>query len=233
MLSFYEHSEIFIGSPEVGLVLNLKCIINYINIEFFQETLCILNISKNNIDEIWDLAPLRKLTHLYATDNQLQDIQELETVFSQWSQLRLLDLNRNPACHKPKYRDRLITACKILEDLDGKQINELSRQFLINWKASKDAKKKLEDGEDIKEQITNQLTTDFRVGPQHPFAHDRSSSLSKPSEYGKPGVIFRADQVQGDSRGRRDIYSSEDWQTLKICVLGLFWKTFSKALTLL
>lgn len=74
MLSFYEHSEIFIGSPEVGLVLNLKCIINYINIELFQETLCIVNISKNNIDEIWDLAPLRKLTHLYATDNQLQDI---------------------------------------------------------------------------------------------------------------------------------------------------------------
>ncbi len=35
MLSFYEHSEIFIGSPEVGLVLNLKCIINYINIELF------------------------------------------------------------------------------------------------------------------------------------------------------------------------------------------------------
>lgn len=44
---------------------------------------------------------------------------------------------------------------------------------------------------------------DFRVGPQHPFAHDRSSSLSKPSEYGKPGVTFRTDQAQGDSRGRR------------------------------
>ncbi|XP_026057099.1 protein phosphatase 1 regulatory subunit 42-like isoform X2 [Carassius auratus] len=167
------------------------------------ETLCILNISRNNIDEIWDLAPLRKLTHLFATDNQLQDILELETVFSQWPQLRLLDLNRNPVSHKPKYRDRLITACKILEDLDGKQINELSRQFLIKWKASKDAKKKLDDGEDIKEQITNQLTTDFGVGPEHPFAHDRSSSLSKPSEYGKPGVTFRTDQVQGDSRGRR------------------------------
>lgn len=44
---------------------------------------------------------------------------------------------------------------------------------------------------------------DFRVGPQQPFGHDRSSSLSKPSEYGKPGVTFRTDQAQGDSRGRR------------------------------
>lgn len=44
---------------------------------------------------------------------------------------------------------------------------------------------------------------DFCTGPQHPFAHDRSSSLSKPSEYGKPGVTFRTAQVQGDSRGKR------------------------------
>lgn len=124
-------------------------------------------------------------------------------MFSQWSHLRLLDLNSNPVCHKPKYRDRLITACKILEDLDGKQINELSRQFLINWKASKDAKKKLDDGKDIREQISNPLTTDFRVGPKQPFSHDRSSSLSKPSEYGMPGVTVRTDQVQRDSRGRR------------------------------
>lgn len=44
-------------------------------ISSFQDSLCILNISKNNIDEIWDLAPLKKLTHLFAADNQLQDLQ--------------------------------------------------------------------------------------------------------------------------------------------------------------
>ncbi len=44
---------------------------------------------------------------------------------------------------------------------------------------------------------------DFRVGPKQPFSHDRSSSLSKPSEYGMPGVTVRTDQVQRDSRGRR------------------------------
>ncbi|KAK7118401.1 hypothetical protein R3I94_022038 [Phoxinus phoxinus] len=169
------------------------------SISSLSETLCILNICKNNIDEIWDLAPLRKLAHLFAADNQLQDIKELETVFSQWTQLRLLDLSRNPVCHKPKYRDRLITVCKILEDLDGKQINELSRQFLINWKASKDAKKKLEDEKDVRGQITNPLTTDIQRGPPH----DRSSSLRKPSEFGKPDVTFRIDRVQADSRGGR------------------------------
>ncbi|KAI2648967.1 Protein phosphatase 1 regulatory subunit 42 [Labeo rohita] len=156
-----------------------------------EEALCILNISKNNIDEIWDLAPLRKLSHLYATDNQLRDMQELETVFSQWSQLRLLDLNRNP--------------------------------FLLNWKASKDAKKKLDslDSEDIKEQITNPRTADFRVGPQHPFTHDRSSSLSKPSEYGKPGVTYRTDRVQGDSRGRR--FEQSKLSFVHYVILYIIW----------
>lgn len=33
-----------------------------------------------------------------------------------------------------------------LEELDEKEISELSRQFLINWKATKDAKKKITDG---------------------------------------------------------------------------------------
>lgn len=40
-----------------------------------------------------------------------------------------------------------------LEDLDSKAINELSRQFLINWKASK-AKKKLKDERVMTGQIT-------------------------------------------------------------------------------
>ncbi|XP_042608192.1 protein phosphatase 1 regulatory subunit 42 isoform X3 [Cyprinus carpio] len=188
---------------------NISCIENLSSLHKLSK----LFLGGNSITVVEGLDELKSLKELHVEGQKLprgeklvfdprsiSSLSELETVFSQWSQLRLLDLNRNPVCHKPKYRDRLITACKILEDLDGKQINELSRQFLVNWKASKDAKKKLDDGE---EQITNQLTTDFCTGPQHPFAHDRSSSLSKPSEYGKPGVTFRTAQVQGDSRGKR------------------------------
>ncbi|XP_058621527.1 protein phosphatase 1 regulatory subunit 42 isoform X2 [Onychostoma macrolepis] len=191
---------------------NISCIENLSSLHKLSK----LFLGGNIITVVEGLDELKSLKELHVEGQKLprgeklifdprsiSRLSELETVFSQWSQLRLLDLNNNPVCVKPKYRDRLITACKILEDLDGKQINELSRQFLINWKASKDAKKKLDDGKDIKEQISNPLTTDFHVGPQQPFAHDRSSSRTKPSEYGKPGVTFRTDQVQGDSRGRR------------------------------
>ncbi|XP_051542669.1 protein phosphatase 1 regulatory subunit 42 [Myxocyprinus asiaticus] len=217
--SLHKLSKLFLGGNSITVVEGLeelkslkelhiegqrlprgeKLVFDPRSISSLSESLCILNISKNNIDEIWDMAPLKKLTHLFAADNQLQDIQELETVFGQWSQLHLLDLSRNPVSHKPKYRDRLITVCKILEDLDGKQINELSRQFLINWKTSKGAKKKLDDR---KGQITNPVSTDFHMGPQHPFACDHTSSLS-PSDYRRPGVKFRQDQIRADSRGGR------------------------------
>ncbi|KAM3860716.1 protein phosphatase 1 regulatory subunit 42 [Diretmus argenteus] len=109
------------------------------------ESLCVLNISNNNIDEIRDLSALRELEHFSAADNKLHDMEEMEDVFSHWPQLRQMDLKGNPLCQKPKYRDRLIVVCKELEDLDGKEITDVSRQFLINWKASKNAKKKQTD----------------------------------------------------------------------------------------
>uniref|UniRef100_A0A3B5BK90 Protein phosphatase 1, regulatory subunit 42 n=1 Tax=Stegastes partitus TaxID=144197 RepID=A0A3B5BK90_9TELE len=105
------------------------------------DSLCVLNINKNNIDDIRDLAVLKELRHFSAADNKLYNM-ELEDVFSLWPQLLLMDLSGNPVCKKPKYRDRLITECKSLEALDGREINELTRQFLINWKATKEAKKR-------------------------------------------------------------------------------------------
>uniref|UniRef100_A0A672YD00 Protein phosphatase 1, regulatory subunit 42 n=1 Tax=Sphaeramia orbicularis TaxID=375764 RepID=A0A672YD00_9TELE len=105
------------------------------------KSLCVLNINNNNIDELRDLAVLKELQHFSAVDNKLHNM-EVKDVFSHWPQLLQMDLGGNPVCKKPKYRDRLITVCKKLEILDGREINELTRQFLINWKASKEAKKK-------------------------------------------------------------------------------------------
>nr|XP_020455661.1 protein phosphatase 1 regulatory subunit 42 isoform X2 [Monopterus albus] len=150
------------------------------------ESLCVMNISNNNIDDLRDLAVLKELQRFSATDNKLQNIenplfdtlnhqclsfqkthlQELEDVFSHWPQLLQMELDGNPVCKIPKYRDHLITACRNLEVLDGREINELTRQFLINWKASKESKKK----KTIKQLlITYPLTDDFDTdqGPGH------------------------------------------------------------------
>ncbi|XP_028290911.1 protein phosphatase 1 regulatory subunit 42 [Gouania willdenowi] len=100
-------------------------------------SLCVLKIDNNNIDEIPDLAVLKELQYFSAAGNKLHNIEELEDVLSHWPQLLQMDLNGNPVCKTTKYRDRLIVVCERLETLDGKEINELTRQFLIKWKESK------------------------------------------------------------------------------------------------
>ncbi|XP_063113478.1 protein phosphatase 1 regulatory subunit 42 isoform X1 [Cavia porcellus] len=106
-----------------------------------KKSLSILNISNNNIDDIRDLEILENLNHLIAVDNQLLHVKDLEFLLNKLTKLRKMDLSGNPVCLKPKYRDRLILVSKSLEYLDGKEIKSVERQFLINWKASKDARK--------------------------------------------------------------------------------------------
>nr|CAB3265099.1 protein phosphatase 1 regulatory subunit 42-like [Phallusia mammillata] len=56
--------------------------------------------------------------------------------------LSKLDLNGNPICHKAKYRDKVIVMTQSLELLDGREISRLERQFLVSWKASREARRK-------------------------------------------------------------------------------------------
>uniref|UniRef100_A0A3B3HXW9 Protein phosphatase 1, regulatory subunit 42 n=2 Tax=Oryzias latipes TaxID=8090 RepID=A0A3B3HXW9_ORYLA len=100
------------------------------------ETLCILNINNNNIDDITELSVLKNLQHFSAALNKLQSIEEIEEVLRLWPQLLLLDLRGNPVCKELKYRDRLITACKSLEMFDGRKVSEATRRFLL-WKKSR------------------------------------------------------------------------------------------------
>ncbi|NXW59611.1 PPR42 phosphatase, partial [Eurystomus gularis] len=114
------------------------------------KSLSVLNISNNNIDVLEELAVLENLSSLTAADNQLQHMQDLEVVLNKWTKLRRMDLTGNPVCHQPKYRDRIVVHSQTLESLDGKDIKEVERQFLMNWKASKAARKK------TKEQTANE-----------------------------------------------------------------------------
>ncbi|NWI96195.1 PPR42 phosphatase, partial [Pitta sordida] len=106
------------------------------------KSLSVLNISNNNIDELEELAVLENLSYLKAVDNRLQHMKDLKVVLNKWTKLRRMDLTGNPICQKPKYRDRIIVQLQTLESLDGKEIKEMERQFLMNWKASKTARNK-------------------------------------------------------------------------------------------
>jgi protein phosphatase 1 regulatory subunit 42 len=85
-----------------------------------------------------EIGCMTKLQQLFASNNQIASIKELKQLIIGWHFLWKLDLSNNPICNKSKYRERIIVMAPNLEVLDAKEINDMSRQFLKNWKASKE-----------------------------------------------------------------------------------------------
>ncbi|XP_046497630.1 protein phosphatase 1 regulatory subunit 42 isoform X1 [Equus quagga] len=123
------------------------------------KSLSTLNISNNNIDDIRDLEILENLNQLIAVNNQVLHVKDLEFLLNKLIKLWKMDLNGNPVCLRPKYRDRLILVSKSLEFLDGKEIKNMERQFLMNWKASKDARKISKKRNSKNEEASNSYTS--------------------------------------------------------------------------
>ncbi|XP_061660999.1 protein phosphatase 1 regulatory subunit 42 [Syngnathoides biaculeatus] len=164
LANLHNLSKLYLGGNSISLVEGLECLdkLEELHVESqrlppgekllfdprtlssLAESLFVFNISNNNIDEIHDLAVLKEIKHFSAIDNKLHNVEELEDVLGSWPWLFQMDLRGNPACKTSKYRDRMIMACKKLKVLDGRDIQEVTRQFLVNWKASKLAKKKKE-----------------------------------------------------------------------------------------
>ncbi|NXC95612.1 PPR42 phosphatase, partial [Certhia familiaris] len=124
------------------LPLGEKLLFDPVSLNSLAKSLSVLNISNNNIDELEELAVLENLSYLKAVDNRLKYMKDLEVVLKKWTKLRRIDLTGNPICQKPKYKDGIIVQSPTLESLDGKEIHEMERRFLMNWKASRAARKK-------------------------------------------------------------------------------------------
>uniref|UniRef100_A0A8C8YBK2 Protein phosphatase 1 regulatory subunit 42 n=1 Tax=Prolemur simus TaxID=1328070 RepID=A0A8C8YBK2_PROSS len=130
------------------LPLGEKLLFDPRTLQSLAKSLSVLNISNNNIDDIRDLEVLENLN---------QKINFISQLMKLWK----MDLNGNPVCLKPKYRDKLILVSKSLEFLDGKEIKNVERQFLMNWKASKDAKKISKKKSSKNEDASNSYISNF------------------------------------------------------------------------
>ncbi|KAL7984266.1 hypothetical protein Chor_002836 [Crotalus horridus] len=107
-----ELRELHVESQQ--LPLGEKLLFDPRSLHSLSKSLSVLNISNNNIDELSDLSILENISHLIAVDNQLHHIKDLEFVLSIWTKLYKMELNGNPVCHKPKYRDKVILQSKYL-----------------------------------------------------------------------------------------------------------------------
>lgn len=98
----------------------------------------ILNIAGNNLESLGEIGSLINLVQLIASNNNLNDMKEMSVILKCWPKLSELDLSGNPLCMKNKYRERIIVLAPNIKILDGKEIQDMSRQFLQNWKLSKE-----------------------------------------------------------------------------------------------
>lgn len=121
-------------------------------------SLTILNISGNNLDTLSEIGSLKNLKDLNASNNLLNDMKEMSILLKCWPKLFKLNLSGNPICLKNKYRERIIVLASNIQILDDKEIQEMSRQFLQNWKMSKEVSKNRTDSSEYhSESFHNEL----------------------------------------------------------------------------
>lgn len=180
------------------------------------KSLCVLNVSNNNLDDLKDLEILQSVTQFIAVENQIQGIKDLDFL-SKWSNLWRLDLSRNPVCQKPKYRDEVIVLSTSLEILDGKEIKEMERKFLMNWKASRDARRKSREEVMARQPVYPQLyafehpSTLMIQEYQHHKAIDKKTVKYMVEIHPQNG--FKQNHLQR-AEGKRSINISEDIRQL-------------------
>ncbi|XP_061418567.1 protein phosphatase 1 regulatory subunit 42 isoform X1 [Lethenteron reissneri] len=163
-------------------------------------SLCVLNVSGNGLEELQELTCLSHMMQFMACENQLTDLQDLADVLTCWPKLWRLELSGNPFCQKPKYRDRVIMMSASLDILDGKEIKESARQFLLNWKASREAKRKAHEQMSTFGETSEDLVVQTAGDTE---ARRRSMLLDLPQHYICPplaGSVVRPRRVTAPPR---------------------------------
>ena len=105
-------------------------------------SLSVLNIAGNGLEYLGNIKLLSRLGSLNACDNHISSILDVCKVISSWGRLTSLQLQGNPVTKKHRYKESLITSCSSLSTLDGNEVSDISRLFLVNWKKAKEARRK-------------------------------------------------------------------------------------------
>mmetsp|Transcript_5724 Transcript_5724/g.8042 ORF Transcript_5724/g.8042 Transcript_5724/m.8042 type:complete len:300 (-) Transcript_5724:217-1116(-) len=103
-------------------------------------TLTTLTVANAGITTLEPFLLLNSLERLDASRNKLDDIKSVCRYLDGAVRLSILDLRGNPICKARKYREMLVISSHI-ENLDGKDILDQERQFLIAMKAKRGGKK--------------------------------------------------------------------------------------------
>eukprot|EP00041_Stephanoeca_diplocostata_P034851 m.1207738 g.1207738 ORF g.1207738 m.1207738 type:complete len:330 (-) comp24587_c1_seq1:104-1093(-) len=96
------------------------------------QSLQVLNVSGNRLDDLKDLTRLGRLRSLNISNNFIQSLRELGMVLRSNDSLLQLRIAGNPICHVRKIREKIIPLSSSLQMLDAQPITPVQRQFLEN-----------------------------------------------------------------------------------------------------
>jgi len=109
-------------------------------IRVLSQTLTVLNVAGNRLEDLRDIAGLRRLGALNISSNFVRNLKELKRLLETNRGLQRLWVGDNPLCHTKRFRDNIIVMSNSLRVLDDKAVSEMTRQFLVNWARHKEMK---------------------------------------------------------------------------------------------
>ncbi|XP_018579959.1 protein phosphatase 1 regulatory subunit 42-like [Anoplophora glabripennis] len=101
------------------------------------ESLCVLNISHNNLTSLSYLSPLKNLVIIDASFNDFEDIKDICQTVRDWYHLREATFIGNPITKRHRYREDIIANSVYLDSLDAKTVSAVTRNFIRRFEEEK------------------------------------------------------------------------------------------------
>ncbi|XP_076268156.1 uncharacterized protein LOC143201150 isoform X2 [Rhynchophorus ferrugineus] len=120
-----------------NLVDNIPLCFDPRTVSIISNSLKVLNIANNKLESISFLSPLKLLTTLDASRNDLNDIKDITETLRNLYYLKEVKFLGNPVTKKHRYKEDVITNAYHLEILDNKNISEISRNFIKRFEEGK------------------------------------------------------------------------------------------------
>ena len=89
-----------------------------------------MKIEENGLKNFGNIQKLYKLQHLFASNNRINDLPEMEKL-CELPNLKELELNGNTLSKKPGYRSSILKKLPLLLYLDGKVYNIMKLIYII------------------------------------------------------------------------------------------------------
>ena len=123
--------ELWIGNQDIAP--SQEFLFDEYSLAAISETLRLLDVPNSNVRHPKPLYYLERLDTLNLRDNQIEDFeQEVCPMLQTMNSVRILTLKNNPVTNITKYRDQVVLLSKSIKELDGKDVTDSERQYLVN-----------------------------------------------------------------------------------------------------